>query len=133
MLPRCKKIVYTKLVLYGYVFRQGSIVHSAFKPKQMDVFPIMEERIRVLTELGHEDLVNVTQSKMFLTSLLMFGNAQKAKAKAEMAQLKKNMRRLCRVPGLRLEGQYRLVYRLTRIFPGTPELYFAVRRLFRKG
>ena len=129
VLPHCRKAVYTKLELYGYVFRHGSIVHSAFKPKQMDVFPIMERRIQVLRGLGHEDLVLTTQSRLFLTALLMFGRAKKAKAKEEAKILKKRLKKLAKVKGLELSGQFGLVYKLCKVFPGTPELYFCVRRL----
>lgn len=132
VLPACKKVVYTQLVLYGYVFRQGSIVHSTFKPKQMDVFPIMERRIQLLKELDHKDLVLTTQSRLFLTSLLMFGRAKKAKAASEAKELKKRLMILTKIPGLELSGQYKLVYKLTRFFPGTPELYFFARGLLGK-
>ena len=132
VLPRCQKVVYTRLVLYGYVFRQGSIVHSAFKPSQMDVFPIMERRIEVLQDLGYQDLVMQTRSRMFLNTLLMFGRAKRAKASAETGVLKEKLLTAAQYPGLTLDGQYNLVYKLTRIFSGTPELYFFVRRLLGK-
>ncbi len=132
VLPRCRKVVYTKLVLYGYVFRQGSIVHSTFKPKQMDVFPIMERRLLVLEELGYHDLVRQTQSSMFLNALLMFGRAKNAGASAEAKVLKGKVLHLAKQPALLLTGQYRLVYRLTRVFAWTPEVYFFVRRLLGK-
>lgn len=131
VLPTCKKVVYTQLVLYGYVFRQGSIVHCGFKPKQMDVFPIMEQRIQVLQKLGHEDLVRTTRSSMFLTALLMFGRARKAKA-PEKKEIKARLLQLAKQPDLELSTQYRLVCNVTRVLPFTPELYFFVRRLFGK-
>lgn len=129
VLPHCKKVVYTQLLLYGYVFRQGSIVHSAFKPKQMDVFPIMERRIEVLQKLGQEDLVCTTQSRLFITTLLMLGRAKKAKAKQEARSLKQRLKQLVKVKGLNLSGQFGLIYKLCKVFPGTPELYFFLRRL----
>lgn len=129
VLPRCRKVVYTDLVLYGYVTRSGSIVHSAFKPKQMDVFPIMEARIRVLTELGFEDLVLRTQSRMALTALLRFCDAKRGGFRAEAGQLKARFLELCRVEGLPLTGQYGLVCRLSKMIPVTPELYYLLRRV----
>lgn len=133
VLPRCKKVIYTDLVLYGYVMRQGSIVHSAFKPKQMDVFPIMEQRIAVLEELGMEGLVAQTKSRMFLTALLQFGRAKKSGFPEEAAALKDKLLALAQEPGLPLSGQYGLVYRLTKLFSGTPELYFFARKLCGKS
>lgn len=129
VLPTCRKVVYTKLELYGYVFRQGSIVHSGFKPRQMDVLTIMDRRIQVLRGLGHEDLVRATQSRLFMSCLLMFGRARKAKAKEEAGNLKKRLKKLTKIKDLGLSGQFRLVYQLFKVFPGTPELYFFIRRL----
>lgn len=129
VLPHCKKVIYTQLELYGYVFRQGSIVHSGFKPKQMDVFPIMEERTCVLQSLGYEDLSVLTQSRMFQSAVMMFSRAKKAKAVVQAKELKQKVLTLSKVPALPLEGQFKMVYRLCRIFPWTPELYVFVRHL----
>lgn len=129
VLPTCRKVVYTQLVLYGYVMRQGSIIHSEFKPKQMDVLSIMDQRIRVLEALGYQDLVRQTHKRVFLTALLMFGRAQKAKATSEAKQLKTRLLELAKLPGIPLTGQYWLVYRFCKFYTGTPELYFFVRRL----
>lgn len=129
VLPVCKKVIYTQLVLYGYVFRQGSIVHSGFKPKQLDVYPIMEQRVLVLEKLGYPALAHTTRSRIFLSALLMFGRARRAKAAPEAKKLKKMVRDLAKVPKLELQGQYKLVYKLCRFFPWTPELYFWVRKV----
>lgn len=129
VLPGCRKVVYTQLVLYGYVMRQGSIIHSDFKPKQMDVFSIMEQRIEVLKALEHDDLVKEAQSRLFMSALLMFDKARRVRAATEAKELKRRVLSLAKIPGLGLQGQFKLVYWLCRLFPGTPELYFFVRRL----
>lgn len=129
ILPHCRKVVYTDLILYGYVMRNGSIVHSTFKPKQMDVFPIMEDRIRVLETLGFEDLVLRTKARLALTALLRFCDAKRSGFKKEAKQLKKQYQTLCRVKGMPLQGQYSLIYKMTRILPVTPELYYLARRI----
>lgn len=132
VLPRCEKIVYTDLTLYGYVIHGGSIIHSAFRPKHLDVFSIMDERIRVLRELGFDDLVLRTQARLAMTALLRFCDAKRGGFRKEAKELKKQLRALCRVKGLPLSRQYRLVCGLYRFLPGIPELYYLARRILGK-
>lgn len=129
VLPECKKAIYTDLVLYGYVMRGGSIVRSAFKPKHLDVFAVMDARIRVLKDLGFEDLVRRTEARLALTALMRFCDAKRGGFKEEAGLLKKRFRSLCRVKDLPLSGQYRLICKLTRFLPVTPELYYFARRV----
>ena len=128
VLPRCKKIVYTDLTLYGYIIHGGSIVHSAFRPKHLDVFTVMEQRIRVLKDLGYGDLVLRTQGRLTMTALMRFCDAKRGGFQKEAKELKARLRALCRIKGLPLSGHIRLVCKLTRVLPVTPELYYLVRR-----
>lgn len=129
VLPRCETVIYTDLVLYGYMMRGGSIVRSDFKPKHLDVFSIMEQRIQVLRELGFEDLVLKTQGRLFTTALLRFCDAKRGGLPTETHFLKNQLRTLCRVKNLPLSGQFRLICKLTRILPVTPELYYLARKV----
>lgn len=129
VLSDCTKVVYTQLELYGYVMRQGSIVRSVVKPKQLDIFTVMEQRVEVLQKLGYEDLVTETRSRMFLNALLLFLKAKGSKMKELEKELKQLLLSFSKYPDLNLQGQYRLVYRCTRIFPWTPELYYFIRKI----
>ena len=131
-LPRCRKVVYTDLVLYGYVMRAGSIIHSAFRPKQMDVFPIMERRTAVLEELGLDALARQTRGRMFQTALWQYCLARRNGFSAEAAGLKRRILELADMSDLPMTGQYRMVYRLAGKFPAAVELYYFVRRLVGK-
>lgn len=129
LLPVCTKVIYTDLVLYGYVTRPGSIVHSGFRPKSMDIFFIMEARIRALEQLGLEDLVKDTKQRIFQTAAWQYCLARKSGLKKESKQLKARILETARTADLPLTGQYRLLYRLSKITGLAPEAYYLVRRL----
>lgn len=128
VLPKCRKVVYTDLVLYGYFMRPGSIVHSGFKPKSMDIFPILEGRIRVLQALGYEELVRQTQTTLFRTAAWQYCLAKKSGFKAQAGELKQKILTLSKEPGLALSGQYQLLYRMSKFTSAAPWLYYLLRR-----
>lgn len=129
VLPHCHKVIYTDLVIYGYVMRQGSIIHSGFARKNMDIFPIMDQRIVVLTELGCHELVLETKQRIFQTAAWLYCQARKGCFRTEAAQLKQRLLDGAKTANLPLSGQYRILHRLTRVFPGAVELYYLIRRL----
>lgn len=129
LLPVCRKAVYTGLVLYGYVVRQGSIIHSGFSPKSMDIFPIMDQRIQVLQQLDCGELVLETQRRMFQTAAWQYCLARKNGFTKETAQLKQRILALTAVSNLPLEGQYRILHRLAGVTPAAVDLYYFIRRL----
>lgn len=133
VLPKCKKAVYTDLVLYGYVMRSGSIVHSDFKPKQMDIFPIMEERTAVLEALGLAQLARQTRSGMLQTAAWQYCLARRGGFRQEAAALKARVCALAKVPGLELSGQYKALYRAAGMTPAAVDLYYFVRRVCGKS
>lgn len=132
LLPVCRKVVYTNLVLYGYVMRQGSIIHAAFSPKAMDIFPIMDERARVLQQLGCSDLATETRCRMFQTAAWLYCLARKSGFRAEAAQLEQQILDGAKEKNLSLSGQYRILHRLAGISPAAVKLYYFARRLFGK-
>ncbi len=129
LLPICRKAVYTSLVLYGYVVRQGSIIHSGFSPKSMDIFPIMDQRIQVLQQLDCGDLVLETQCRMFQTAAWQYCLARKNGFGQEAALLKQRILALSGTPNLPLGGQYRILHRLAGVTPAAVDLYYFIRRL----
>lgn len=129
LLPKCRKVVYTNLLLYGYVMRQGSIIHSGFSPKVMDIFPIMDDRIKILQQLGCGDLVTETRRRMFQTATWLYCLARRNGYRKEAAELKQRMIALSKEKTLPLSGQYRVLYRLVGISPAAVELYYCIRRL----
>ena len=126
VLPHCSKVVYTDLVLYGYVMRSGSIVHSGFKPKSMDVLTIMDDRIQALD--GLETLILETKKRQFQTAVWQYCLARRGGFKKEAGQLKSRILALSREE-IPLEGQYRLVHKMTKRFGISLDLYYLIRRV----
>lgn len=129
LLPKCSKVVYTELVLYGYVMRQGSIIHSGFSPKAMDIFPIMDDRIKILQQLGCGDLVTETQRRMFQTATWLYCLARRNGYRKEAAELKQRMIALSKEKTLPLSGQYRILHRFAATFPPAVGIYYFARRI----
>lgn len=125
-LPACRKAVYTELTLYGYVMRSGSIVHSQFSAKSMDVFTVMNERVAMLKTLGYNDLVTQTNTRIFQTAAWHYCGARRGGFTKEAAQLKEILLSLSKEP-LPLSGQYRILHRLAGISPAAVALYYFVR------
>jgi hypothetical protein len=128
LLPRCHRAVYMDLELYGYVMRSGSIIRSNFHPGSLDIFPIMDGRIRVLQHLDCADLVVETKRRMFQTAAWQYCLARKGGFTKEAARLKEILLSLSKEP-LPLSGQYRILHRLAGISPAAVDAYYFVRRL----
>ena len=131
-LPTCRKAVYTELILYGYVMRSGSIVHSQFSAKSMDVFTVMNERVGMLKTLGYNDLVTQTNIRIFQTAAWHYCGARRGGFTGEAVQLKEILLSLSKEP-LPLSGQYKLLWQLSRITGSAPELYYQIRRICGKS
>lgn len=129
LLPLCRKGVYTDLVLYGYVTRQGSIIHSAFSPKAMDIFPIMDVRIPILQQYGCEDLAAETRRRMFQTAAWLYCLARKGGFTAESTLLKQRILAGAKTKNLSLSGQYRILHLLAGVFPAAVDAYYFVRKI----
>lgn len=133
VLPKCRKAIYTDLTLYAYVMRSGSIIRSAFRKKSMDVFPLLEDRIPVLEALGCDDLVQETKCRLFRTAAWQYCLARKGGFRTEAAQLKKKLLELAKQPDLPLAGQYKLLYRASKLTSGAPAIYYFLRRMTGKS
>lgn len=133
LLPRCRRVVYTDLMLYGYVMRSGSITHGAFNRRKLDVLPVMDERVAVLRELGYAEFVRPTQRRQFITAAMFYCQARRAHDGAAADCLRAKLRVLAAIPGLAPGGQYSLLYYLTKLTPQAAELYYAVRRVCGKS
>lgn len=133
LLPLCRKVVYTDLVLYGYRMRPGSTVHSGFHPRSMDALTVMSQRLQTLSVLGYQELVGLTRQRMFQTAAWQYCLARRGGFREETAQLKKWLLTLSREEVPHLSGQYKLLHRLTRLTSAAPGMYYCVRRLCGKS
>ena len=132
LIPQCHCVIYTDLVLYGYVMRGGSIIHDGFNPHKLDVLDIMDERADVLHRLGYEELVHETHSRQFRTAANLYCQARCAGTSDLAERLRAKLNELAKEHTLLLSGQYWLLYHLTRLTEYAPELYYCIRRVCRK-
>ena len=129
VLPQCRRVIYTDLELYGYFVRPGSIIHSGFRKKSMDVFPIMERRAEILANANCEYLARETMARLFMTAAWQYCLAKKGGFRTETKELKKKIVTIAKEPNLPLSGQYKLLCKLSKITSGAPALYYLLRRV----
>lgn len=78
-------VTYIPDVLYYYVMREGSIIHSEFNLKKLDIFKIIEERIKALEKKRLQEYIHIEYEKMFLSIVLLYCQT---KQKSERNMLK---------------------------------------------
>lgn len=132
LLPKCHKVIYTDLVLYGYVMRGGSIIHSGFNRHKLDILAIMDERVSVLEKVGAQEFILPTRRGQFVTCAGLYCKAKKAHDKESCAILRAKLKALSKINGLSPGGQYTILYHLTRLTPFAVDLYYLARLILRK-
>lgn len=75
LLKRCKRAGYCCNRFYKYTMRNGSIIHSGFSAKRLDIIPIFDERIEYLRNKGWHDLTDMFCSRFFLVLCLLWDEA----------------------------------------------------------
>jgi hypothetical protein len=98
----------------------------------MDIFPIMDARIRVLQQLGCNDLVAETRRRMFQTAAWQYCLARKGGCRLEAAVLKQLIIAGAKEKNVPLSGQYRILHSLAGKIPFAVEAYYFVRKVFGK-
>lgn len=71
-------ITYIPDILYGYIMRQGSIIHSQFRPSMLDILEVRKQRIEALNKLGLEGLESQEIGKLFFSLLTLYRAAEYA-------------------------------------------------------
>ncbi len=72
-------ITYIPDILYGYVVRQGSIIHSQFQKSRLDVLRVKEERIKTLQGLKFQKLELEEWNRLFSVIFTLYRDARTAK------------------------------------------------------
>lgn len=133
MLPKCHKVIYTDLVLYGYVMRSGSIIHDKFNWHKIDALKIMDERIDVLKKIGYTEFIQTTQQSQFRIAAMLYCEARRVNNDEAVVWLKEKLKILAKTRGLALVGQYLILYYLIRLTPQAMDAYYLIRRIFGKS
>lgn len=118
-------VTYLPEELYYYVMRSGSIIHSRFNRKKLDIFSVSEERVEVLQKAGFDDLMGLEYAKVFGSILRLFMDAKNCgdDAAADFIR-KKFMDEKDNIKTYEtLRGKFKLLFRLMLSYFGFIEIY----------
>ena len=82
-------ITYLPQNLYYYVMREGSIMHSKFNKRKMDIFKINKLRLEALGKLNISEFNSLEYEKLFLSVLRLYCEAKAAGDIEAMEVIKK--------------------------------------------
>ncbi|SCH97492.1 glycosyltransferase family 2 protein [uncultured Bacteroides sp.] len=134
LLAGCNSICYiTEYTPYKYVMREGSIIHTTFKPKKLyDISSTQEERITVLESFGFEDLVSKAATHYFENLILLYLQAQKTNNKQACDFIDKKAQQLLSNYSLNMTGLMRAITIIYKLGLSGAGFYCSVRRFFGK-
>lgn len=118
-------VTYISDVLYYYVMRENSIIHSQFNRNKLDSFKISSSRISVLNKLGLDELVEIEYNKLFQMILSLYHSAKSAGDKGSLSMIHnefiKNKQAIAKY-GM-LKGKFRVLFDLMRLYYPSINLY----------
>lgn len=82
-------VTYIPDVLYFYVMRHNSIIHSSFSENKLDIFKIIKERIDTLEKLKLDYLIHIEYERMFVSIVGLYCEAAKVNEKKALDSIKK--------------------------------------------
>lgn len=133
MLSLVRGIIYTSNIYYFYVMRDGSIIKSNFSPKKMDMFDVIEDRIRFLKEKHYNDLLQKEYKRYFISLVNEYCNAKDTGYENECSLILEKIRILLGKNLLSLEGSMKVIYSLCRVNENCIYLYYILRNVRKKG
>lgn len=110
-------ITYIPDVLYYYVMRDSSIIHSKFTMSKFDIFKVSRKRIEALFDLGFSDLVHFEYERIFSSVIQLYIEANKSGSKQALLQLKKIFEEnRCNISKYaNLSGKFKLLFIMMKI------------------
>lgn len=85
-------VTYIPDVLYFYVMRQDSIIHSSFSENKLDIFRIIEDRINTLEKLKLNHLIHIEYERMFKSIIGLYCEAAEVNDKKALDRIKNQFR-----------------------------------------
>lgn len=76
-------------ILYYYVMRENSIVHTSFNRRKLDIFQVIQKRIEALQMLQLDDLLHFEYTRLFTAIVLLYCDAKNTGDKAALNTIKK--------------------------------------------
>ena len=119
------RAAYIEDVLYDYVIRPGSIIHSGFSRSRLDAFQVCEERIRSLRELGLTELLSREYEKLYLYILRLYRDAREVGDREALSVVERSFKEYqAEIRSYaRLRPKFALMFRMMCIHFKTAELY----------
>ncbi len=108
-------ITYITDVLYGYVMRAGSIIHSKFQSSRLQILRVKEARLKVLQELSLVALEMQEWNKLFATVYTLYKDAKIAKDKASCKILMGYLKRSGVLKKAKVSGRMKSFYYLAKL------------------
>lgn len=122
-------VTYIPNVLYYYVMRENSIIHSKFNSKKLDIFTVIEERIKMLEKNCLYEYVHIEYEKMFMSIITLYCQAQKKSERKVLERIyEKNKSQI--YANAKFQGKFILLELLMRVrfwFVNIYKLYWKVR------
>lgn len=107
-------VTYLPEEIYYYVMRNGSIIHSEFNRKKLDIFSVSEERINALRKADLDDLMGREYANMFCRLLGLYNEARNADDWEAVSELREFFEK--QKDGIRqyakLSGKFQALFRL---------------------
>lgn len=124
--PSNLAITYIPDILYGYVIRPGSIIHSSFNRRKMDdVLKVREERIHALSKITCEELEIAEWNSLFLTLLLLYRDASLAGDDQSKKRIKNYFKSSSVIKKAKIYGKMKPVFLLAKYDVGFAlQLYY---------
>ncbi|NJE73302.1 glycosyltransferase family 2 protein [Pseudoflavonifractor sp. SW1122] len=131
--PNDLTITYIPDVLYGYVMRPGSIIHSQFNRSRMDdVLKVKEERLKTLSMLGFSKVEALEWNQLFTTIFVLYREAKQADDKKSQDDIAVYLRRTIKLCKNGIRGRMKVFYYISRLNVQIAleiySLYWSIRR-----
>lgn len=129
MINRANRAIYISNQLYMYVQRSGSIITSRFSPKRLDIIPVLESQIEILSGNGYDDLALLVRNKLFTALTLMYVDARRANMKESVRTITRTARAI--LPSVQpAGGTVRLIARGMRLHLPMLQSYYLYKVIF---
>lgn len=113
--PNNLTVTYIPDVLYGYVMRPGSIIHSGFHRGRMDVLKVKEERMKTLSDLKLTEIELLEWSHLFTTLFMLYVEAKQVEDKESTDQIILYLKYQIRQHRNGVSGRMKIFYCIARV------------------
>lgn len=107
-------VTYIPNVLYYYVMRENSIIHSSFNLKKLDVFKVIDERIKTLEYNNLQEYIHIEYERMFMSIISLYSQTSKKSERNRLKDIYMNNKNSL-YKNARFDGKFKLLTKLMRI------------------